>query len=300
MTWSGVHHSAVPVAEHIEKHHKWLNGARLYGIPRGGILAALAVQAQLFQMGKAANVVEDVQDADFFIDDIIDSGKTAEYYSKIHKKPFLALIDKRSEQHKNTGWVSFPWERMQNEIGGAEDAVVRLIQYIGDNPLREGLQETPRRVMRAYSEMFAGYKMAEEIPGLFKQFNEQQYDEMVILRSIDFTSCCEHHMLPFIGTADVAYVPRDGKIIGISKLARLVEIFSKRLQVQERMTEEIAGTLMVGINPLGVGVVVRAKHLCMICRGVKKPAANMITSKLLGVFRDQTVRAEFFSLCGIR
>lgn len=176
----------------------------------------------------------------------------------------------------------------------AKEAVRTLIRWVGQDPDSEGLDETPERVLKALAEMTQGYKdKPEKI--LSKTF-KQPYDELVLLRGVPFTSLCEHHLLPFIGTVDIGYIP--GKVVGLSKLARLVECFANRLQIQERMTTEIADSLMLFLQAQGAAVVVKARHSCMGCRGVKKPTAVMVTSSCLGVFRDNpAARAEFFSLC---
>ena len=178
----------------------------------------------------------------------------------------------------------------------AEDAVRTLIRWAGDNPGREGLLDTPRRVVKSYEEFFKGYD-ANPADVLSRTFKEVEgYDEMIMLRNIVFESYCEHHMVPFIGSVHVAYVP-GSKIIGISKLARLVDIFSKRLQIQEKLTTQIAVTLNEILKPRGVGVVIQASHMCMTTRGVHKPGTVMQTSHLLGCFRnDPRTRQEFFSL----
>lgn len=178
----------------------------------------------------------------------------------------------------------------------AEDAVRTLIRWTGDDPAREGLRDTPKRVIKSYEEFFSGYGQdPKEI--LNRTFKEMEgYDEMIVLRDIHFDSYCEHHIVPFSGVAHVAYIP-DKKIVGISKLARLVELYAKRLQVQEKLTAQIAHALEDVLKPKGVAVVVEATHLCMTTRGVNKPGAVMQTSQLSGRFRtDPRTRQEFFSL----
>jgi len=180
----------------------------------------------------------------------------------------------------------------------AEEAVRRLIGLIGDDPDREGLVDTPSRVVRAYKEMFAGYALdPEEI--LSRTFEETaDYDEIVLLKGIEFTSFCEHHMLPVIGRAHVAYLPRN-RVVGISKLARVVDVFAKRLQIQERMTSEIADTIDRVLNPHGVAVIIEAEHSCMRLRGVRKSQATMTTSRMLGIFRENaSSRRELLGLLG--
>jgi len=175
-------------------------------------------------------------------------------------------------------------------------AVLSIIEAIGEDPEREGLRDTPRRVAEMYSELFGGmYKdPKEELTVGF----EVGHREMVVVKDIPFYSMCEHHLLPFFGVAHVGYIPNDdGRIVGISKLARVVEIVARRPQLQERMTTEIADTIFEGINPDGVAVVIQAEHMCMVMRGIKKPGSNVITSAIRGGFlRRPASREEFMSL----
>ena len=175
----------------------------------------------------------------------------------------------------------------------AEMAVARLLRFIGEDPKRDGLVDTPHRVVRAWREMTAGYQ--EDPAEILSRTFEESSDELVILRGISFYSTCEHHMLPFYGTASVGYLP--GKIAGISKLARLVHCFARRLQIQERMTRQIADAVEKHLEARGVGVVIAAHHLCMGCRGTRQPATEMVTSSMLGTLRDDPVsRSEFLRL----
>ena len=180
----------------------------------------------------------------------------------------------------------------------AEDAVRTLIQWAGDDPEREGLTDTPARVVRSYEEFFNGYDACPKTI-LERTFEETDgYDEIVLLRSIRFESHCEHHMAPIIGRAHVAYLPRH-RVVGISKLARLVEIFAKRLQIQEKLTAQIANTIDEILEPRGVAVVIEAAHHCMTTRGIHKPGAVMTTSRMLGAFRnDASTRREFLAMIG--
>ncbi len=182
----------------------------------------------------------------------------------------------------------------------AEDAIRLLLRWAGDNPTREGLIDTPTRVAKAYKEWFSGYDAKPELY-LKRTFEEVEgYDEMVILRDIEFESHCEHHMAPIIGVAHVGYIP-NGRVVGISKLARVVEAYAKRLQVQEKMTAQIARCIHDVLQPKGVGVVIVAKHECMTTRGVHKTGVSMVTSKLLGSFRDDaSTRAEFLQCVGMK
>ncbi|MEG9862484.1 MAG: GTP cyclohydrolase I FolE [Parvularculales bacterium] len=181
----------------------------------------------------------------------------------------------------------------------AEQAVRTLIAWAGDNPDREGLVDTPARVVRAYEEYFKGYDQ-DPHEDLNRTFEEVEgYQDMVMLRNITIESHCEHHIAPFLGTAHVAYVP-NGKVVGISKLARLVEIFSRRLQTQETLTMQIANTLEDSIEPLGVATLIDAKHQCMTTRGIHKPDASTITSHFTGVFRENhELERRFITMAGI-
>ncbi|MEW5727033.1 MAG: GTP cyclohydrolase I FolE [Pseudomonadota bacterium] len=178
----------------------------------------------------------------------------------------------------------------------AEEAVRTLIRWAGDDPEREGLVGTPDRVVRAYEEFFAGYDQ-DPVEILQRTFEETDgYDEMVLLRDIRLESNCEHHMVPIIGKAHVAYLP-DRRVVGISKLARVVEIFSRRLQIQEKLTSQIANTVNEVLQPKGVAVVIEAAHQCMTTRGIHKPGVTMVTSRMLGAFRDNpATRREFMAL----
>jgi len=180
----------------------------------------------------------------------------------------------------------------------AEAAVATLLRWAGDDPLREGLRDTPARVVDAFGEWFSGYKV-DPADHLTKTFEEVDgYDEMVILRNVRFESHCEHHIAPIIGKVHVAYLP-DHRVVGISKLARLVDAFAKRLQIQERMTAQIANALNEVLQPKGVGVVIEATHDCMTTRGVRKSGVTMVTSQLLGAFRDDpSTRREFLAAIG--
>ncbi len=178
----------------------------------------------------------------------------------------------------------------------AEAAVRTLLKWIGEDPTRDGLADTPGRVVRAFDEFFAGY--AQDPAEILKRTFEETdgYDEMVVLRAIPFESHCEHHLAPIIGRAWVAYVP-SGRVVGISKLARVVEAYAKRLQIQERMTAQIANTIEEVLRPVGVGVIIKATHHCMSTRGVHKHGTDMVTSRMLGSFRNNPMtRQEFLAM----
>ena len=176
----------------------------------------------------------------------------------------------------------------------ARNAVRVLLEYLGEDPDREGLTDTPRRVVAAWDEMTRGYGQDPRLI-LGTAFEGEGYDQMIVCREIDFWSVCEHHLLPFHGTAAVGHIPNK-RVVGLSKMPRLVECFSRRLQIQERLTKQVAEAMQDVLKPRGVGVLVRAKHLCMACRGVKQQQSEMVTSSLLGQFREQAVRAEFLRL----
>ncbi|WP_259782050.1 GTP cyclohydrolase I FolE [Aestuariispira ectoiniformans] len=196
-----------------------------------------------------------------------------------------------SKDNQNPGGVS------RDE---AEAAVRVLLRWAGDDPDREGLLDTPGRVVRAFEEYFAGY--AEDPDKMLTRTFEETdgYDEMVVLKDITFESHCEHHLAPILGKVHVAYMP-DQRVVGISKLARVVEIYAKRLQIQEKMTAQIANAITTALQPKGVAVIVNAQHQCMTCRGVHKPGVDMVTSYMTGLFRDDPrTRGEFLSLVGGR
>ena len=180
----------------------------------------------------------------------------------------------------------------------AEAAVRTLLHWAGDDPSRDGLIDTPARVVRAYEEYFSGYgDNPEKILG--RSFDETEgYDEVVVLKDIPFASHCEHHIAPILGKVHIAYLPKS-RVVGISKLARLVETYARRLQIQEKMTAQIANTLNDVLDPKGVGVVIEAAHECMTTRGINKPGVNMVTTTMLGAFKeDPSTRREFMAIIG--
>lgn len=185
-----------------------------------------------------------------------------------------------------------------NAPSSIEDSVVRLIEFIGEDVNREGLKRTPERYIKALLEMTQGYKQSpkEILSTTFSEGNK--YDELILCTNVDYFSTCEHHILPFYGKIHFAYVPKK-RVVGLSKIARLIDCFAKRLQIQERMTRQITQAFMKEIKPLGCACVVTGIHLCMKCRGVKKPNSTMITSSLEGIFKtNKQTRLEFFNLIG--
>ncbi len=202
----------------------------------------------------------------------------------------LSNFPSRAEGAKSGGEIDRPTREE------AEAAVRTLLRWTGDNPDREGLRDTPSRVVKAYEEMFWGYGQ-DPIETLGRTFEEVAgYDEMVLVKNIDFHSHCEHHMVPIIGKAHVAYLP-DGKVLGLSKIARVVDIFARRLQTQEAMTAQIAGAIQEVVNPLGVAVMIEAEHMCMAMRGIRKQGSTTTTSTFTGTFKDcPEEQVRFFSM----
>lgn len=261
-------------------------GNRVYGVPKGGMIASGF-------LSRAINTSE-IATANIILDDLVDSGATREIYRRKYPgKQFVALIDKQTENIKD--WIVFPWEAEHpQQEDSIQSSIVRQLQYIGEDVNREGLVETPNRIIRSWDELYSGY--SKDPKDLLTVFSADGYDQMVILKDIEMFSMCEHHMLPFFGKAHVAYIPEE-KIVGISKLARLVDLFSRRLQIQERIGEQVTQTLEELLHPKGVACVIEAVHMCMRMRGVGKQQSTMVTSSLKGVFLEKPeVRQEFMGL----
>lgn len=245
------------------------------------------------------NLVDSPDDADIIFDDLSDSGHTLEEYIGkkeivvVYVKPHTPNKDKMAYFQEASGWIEFPWEG-ENSM---EDNITRVIELIGENPNREGLVKTPTRVRKAYEKIFEGYKKdPSEFMTVFQ--NESSIDQIVGLSNIEFYSTCEHHMLPFFGKAHIYYIP-DKKIVGISKLARILDMFARRLQNQERVAKQVADLIEETLQPKGVAVVIEARHLCMMARGVEKQMSVMRTSDLRGAFREKhETRDELFQLIG--
>lgn len=267
---------------------------RIYGVPRGGVPVAYVLAPLL-----KAEIVDNPEDADLIVDDIIDSGETRQRFSD---HAFAALFSKQriDTPFTFTGgyinkWVVFPWEENDKD-SSEEDICRRLLQLIGEDVTRGGLIETPRRFLKAWREWTRGYH--EDPADMFKTFEDgaENYDQMIIVRDIPIFSHCEHHLAAIFGTAHIGYIP-NGRIIGLSKLARLADLFARRLQVQERLTNQIADAIEEHLKPQGVAVIIQARHFCMESRGVEKMGAATVTSAMRGVFRGEPeARAEFMSL----
>lgn len=255
----------------------------VYGIPRGGQVVA----GMLGFCNERIEVVNAPEFADIIVDDLYDSGKTYEHWKKMYpEKDFYFLFDKRDRKYMNH-WLIFPWEKSgKKEV---EDNVVRLLQYFGQDANREGLKDTPKRYIKFWNEFLS--------PPDFNPttFSAEGYDQMIIQTNIPFYSVCEHHLAPFFGQGYIAYLP-DKKIVGLSKLARTLEKYSRRLQNQERVTNEVVDYLMDVLQPKGVGCVLKAQHMCMEMRGVKKHNTYTTTSALRGDFLKKPIKDEFFKL----
>ena len=268
-------------------------GNIVYGIPKGGMIAAGFLQTAKRTWNPA--------EANIILDDLVDSGRTRDkYMEKYTHARFYALFDKQEMQIKE--WVVLPWEADHPCSAGGDsiqENIIRLLEFIGEDPNREGLKKTPERMVRAWqNELFIGY--SQDPKDIFTTFeNEQSYDQIIICKNIELFSMCEHHMLPFFGTACVAYIP-NRRIIGLSKLARLVDIYARRLQIQERIGEQVTDALMTYLEPMGAACIISAVHMCMRMRGCQKQQSSMITSSVRGVFfEDSRARQELMDLIKI-
>lgn len=275
---------------------------KIHPVPRGGIPAAYLVMAQLISAGRTATFVIDPAYADYILDDLVDSGATQERYKSLAPNvPFKALITKSDSpppathpHYKRGEWLVFPWEASEEK--SIDDAFTRLIQFIGEDPTRGGLLETPARMAKAWKFWTSGYGVDPK--AVLKTFEDggEVYDEMVHVRNIPFYSQCEHHLAPFFGHVTFAYIPQK-KIVGLSKMNRLVDIFARRLQVQERMTGQIINSFCDHLAPLGAGILVRARHMCVESRGVCQAGVETTTSAFRGVLKsDAKARTEFLEL----
>jgi GTP cyclohydrolase I len=265
----------------------------IYPILRAGSYVAL-VLSKMLDLPLISHL-DKTDNGTLVVDDIVDSGRTLEQYKdydtavlhiKDHAKTqptyYVRAVDK---------WIEYPWE-----VGseGVEENIVRLLEYMGENPNREGLIETPKRVVKGYKQWFSGYN--KDPKDVMKTFTSANDDQIVIVKNIDFYSHCEHHMAPFYGQVHIGYLP-NGKVLGVSKFSRLTDIYARRLQIQEQLTNQIAQAINEHLKPKGVGVIIEGIHLCMRSRGVQKQNSIMTTSVMLGDFRElEGLRKEFLQL----
>jgi len=273
-------------------------GVQVYGVPRGG-----AVLASLLDVNHSGiTQVFNPHDADVIVDDLVDSGHTMEKWSKQYPgTPFEVLITKEAGSPYAGEWIEFPWESGTTDRD-MEENVIRLLEHWGEDPTREGLRETPKRYLKGMGEMLKGYR-EDPAEHLRKHFDisdveATRYDQVIISKNIPFVSFCEHHLMPFFGEAHIGYLPQEesAKVVGLSKLARCVEGFATRLQVQERMTRQIHDAINDVLEPAGSMVLIEGTHTCQCWRGVKKDGV-MMTSAIGGVFRDDpAARGEVLAL----
>ena len=261
-------------------------GNVVYGVPKGGMIAAGFL--------KNAKKTWRPEEANIILDDIVDSGATRQKYAqKYPDAQFIPLVEKTDRE-----WLVFPWEAdhpTAQEGDYIQENVVRMLQFIGEDPTREGLKDTPNRIARAWrDEIFVGYQ--KDPKEVLTTFQTDGYNQIILLRDIELFSMCEHHMLPFTGVAHIAYIPNE-RIIGVSKLARLLDIYARRLQIQERMGEQVTNALMEHLKPQGAACIIEAVHMCMRMRGVSKQRSTMVTSSVKGVFfEDARARSELMEL----
>lgn len=290
ITWADVRHESQRLANRQAHHHF----TSVYGVPTGGAPVAVMV-ADLLCVPLAE---EPAHGSTLVVDDLVDSGATLSRYraqgmfvDALYRKPY-SPTNIAPDATLRDAWLTFPWER---DDGDPTDAVVRLLQHIGEDPTRDGLVDTPRRVVKALREMTSGY--GADVEAILGTVFQVDHDEMIVVSGMPFWSLCEHHMLPFHGLATVGYIPgaRRG-VVGLSKLARLLDAFARRLQVQERLTDQICHAIEEHLRPLGAGVIISGSHSCMCARGVSKHG-TMTTSSLRGVLLDRPqARAEFLAM----
>lgn len=288
VTWAEVRQGARAMADRW-RGDRWVTG--VYGVPTGGAPLAVMVADEL-----GLPLVDHPQPGTLVVDDLVDTGATLRAYVEqghgvdaLYRKPW-SPTDLCPEATLRDEWLRFPWER---DDGAPVDAVVRLLQFIGEDPTRDGLADTPTRVVKAWSDLTSGYR--DDVASILStSFDVGYADNLVVVARVPFTSMCEHHMLPFIGHATLGYVPTD-RVVGLSKLARLVDAFARRLQVQERLTMELVEAMVEHMAPAGAAAIVEGTHSCMSMRGIRK-SATMITSHYTGTCNTPERRAEMLSL----
>jgi len=267
----------------------------IYPIPKNGLYVANEINKIIHIPVEVDydRVKEFNKNEILIVDDIIDSGRTLDKYYGYDKAVLFVKnnnSDKINYYVKDIEeWIQFYFEK-DNDI---EDNLVRILEYLGENPNREGLKDTPKRIIKSWEKLFGGYR--QDIKDILTSFEDDRCDEMIILKNIEFYSTCEHHFLPFFGKCHIAYIP-DKKIIGVSKLARILEMYARRLQIQERLTKQIADCIEDGLQAKGVMVIIEAQHFCMTSRGIEKQQSRMVTSAIRGSFNHSEVRNEFLNL----
>lgn len=278
--------------ELIEELYKKVKGKTIFGVPKNGCIIALALSK------KGCKITDNLENAEVIVDDLIDSGKTMKKYEK-YNKPFLALIDKRKMKDKR--WIKWWFEDKQNDI---QESVTRILECINENPNREGLEGTPARVERLFNNFFYGYIKKLKIMNETERQNNKDENiipitifntdcDELLIRNTKFISFCEHHIVPFYGVAYVGIIPNK-KLLGMNKIDKIVKYFAARLQIQERLTNQIADWIDRNLKPKGVIVVIRANHLCAELQGDK---GDFTTSAIRGIFKTKfEARTEFLSL----
>ena len=285
LNWTDIELQIKSLDEHIQRCAS-TEAIAIYGVPKNGLIVALLLQS----CNKRYVIMDTPEYASFIVDDLIDSGRTRDKYKKDYPEtPFVVLYRKDTD-----AWISFPWEKPASE--DIAETVTRQLEYLGEDCKRDGLLDTPKRVVKSWDKLYGGY--SEDPEKILSVTFDQEYDEMVLLKDIELYSTCEHHMLPFFGKCHIAYVP-EKKVVGISKLARLMECFSRRLQIQERLGRQIVSAIKENLKPKGVACIIEAQHFCMTSRGVEKQKSIMVTSALDGVFKeDPKAREELMRLIG--
>lgn len=273
----------------------------IYGIPQGGTIPAT-------NLSQALNIplITQIDGIDpkliLIVDDLVDSGNTLAKFKDYDCAVIGCKPDNKYNHEKlffirnfQNEWIHFWWEPdPESGVGSIHDNVIRILEYIGEDMTREGLIETPKRIVKSWGKLFQGY--GQNPKDVMKIFEDGACDEMVLLKDIELYSMCEHHMLPFFGKCHIAYIPNH-KVIGISKLARLMEIYARRMQIQERIGDQITDALMMHLEPLGAACIIEAQHFCMKARGIEKQNSIMVTSSLKGIFKGEpATRAEFMRL----
>lgn len=302
ITWDDVHTIVKSWAHLVQSGFDVVVGISRGGIVPGFLLSeVVGLPFKVVEPFVEGGLKEFVGKRIVIVDDIEETGATLSFFGEQATKYKLndfvpRVIVRKDKDEWNVVWYTFPWETESDIAGGREQATVAILRSIGEDPMREGLKDTPKRVAAMWNELASGYdqKPSDILHGA--SFSAEDYDEMIILNNIRFFSTCEHHLLPFYGKVHFGYIPNK-KVVGVSKIVRLVDTFSRRLQIQERMTMQIGRTFEDLIKPKGVGVLVEGLHLCMMLRGVKREKPIMKTSYLGGCFREErATREEFLRL----